>query len=198
MFRFLGQQQRRRAIFFHEDAYCQQQLLPAAAIEFVKAELNKLAEFADAHRAPDGVGWTDMYVRAECPIELHTLRIRAEHFREVVSPILAPFEDVYTGYGGCRDLCSHTGAWGNSDKSLLFADWNVDGIISNVWSSFFDGQESSVLAVSKAVAALARVHPLVYVDWEWHYVCQPTDEIEFGKLLRAKLHEIDRRMEDTQ
>jgi hypothetical protein len=197
MFRFLRQRQRRRTAFFHEDDFCQQQLLPAAAVDFVKAELSTLAEFADAHRTPDGVGWTDMYLRADCPIELRTLQIRPEQFREVVSPILAPFEVVYTGYGGRRDLCSHTGAWGNSDRSILFADWDVEGIISNVWSSFFDAQDASVLAVSKAVGALARVHPIVYVDWAWGYVCDPVDEIAFGSLLYAKLHEIDRRMAST-
>ncbi len=53
----------RRAIYFHEDDYCQQQLLPRDSAADAGAELRKLGEFADAHAVPGGLGWTDIYIR---------------------------------------------------------------------------------------------------------------------------------------
>jgi hypothetical protein len=52
------------------------------------------------------------------------------------------------------------------------------------------GDEASIRAASRAVAALSAFHPLVYVDWAWGYRCQASDENAFASLLRNKLKTI--------
>lgn len=190
MLRIFRRIARRRDIYFHEDDYCQQQLLPRGATAHANAELKEIAAFAEAHRAPDGTGWTDIYMRDAASTELHTLGIKREQFERSVSPFLPRFDVVYTGYGSHREQCRNTAAWGTSPTCALLADWNDEGIIANAWTMFFDRNEASILAASRAVAALAELHPFVYVDWAWGYTCEASDSEAFASLLRTKLQTI--------
>jgi hypothetical protein len=179
-----------REIFFHEDDCCQQQLLPRSASGNVLTELKKKCDFADAHRAPNGFGWTDMYVLQDFSPELRALRIDKVEFAEIVSPFLQPFDLVFTGFSSYREQCRMTGAWGRSRACSLFADWNEAGIISNVWAGFFEPDEESILAATAAVAAIGKRFSLLYVDWAWDYLCDADDELTFSSLLRAKMEGI--------
>lgn len=181
---------RKREIYFHEDNYCQQQLLPRDAAAHVEAEIKKIDDFADAHRAPGGVGWTDVYVRQETFVELRALGIERELFAQTVSPFLPQFDIVYTGYSSHREQCKRTAAWGRSERCALFADWDEEGIVCNAWAEFFEEDEASILAVTRAISALGRLHPLIYADWAWSYTCDVSDEQLFASMLREKLKTI--------
>src|SRR5687768_6450824 len=111
----------RRDIYFHEDDHCQQQILPFDAKAFAAEELKRIAEFAEAHRAPGGVGWTDMYMRSNPPLELRALGISRRQFSEAISRSLEPFDDVYTGYSSHCERCKRTAAWGRSPTCAVFA-----------------------------------------------------------------------------
>lgn len=67
----------KRGIFFHEDNYCQQQLLPGEIAEYVELELKRINDFSEEHRAPSGSEWTDVYVRKETPLGLPAREITA-------------------------------------------------------------------------------------------------------------------------
>ena len=190
MLRLFRRLSRNREIYFHEDDYCQQQLLPRGAAAHVETEIGKIDDFADAHRAPGGLGWTEMYARKEAPVELRTLGIEKELFAQTVSPFLPPFDIVYTGYSSHREQCKRTAAWGRSERSALFADWDEEGVICNAWAEFFEEDEASIIAVTRAVASLGRLHALVYVDWAWSYSCDASDEDLFASTLRKKLKTI--------
>jgi hypothetical protein len=181
----------RREIYFHEDDYCQQQLLPRGAGAYAEAEIKRIGEFANAHRAPGGTGWTDIYVRQEAPVELRTLGIDRALFAQTAAPFLPPFDVVYTGYSSHREECKKTAAWGRSQGCALLADWDEEGIIANVWAEFFEQEEASIVAGTRALAALGKLHPLVYVDWAWGYTCDASDEDLFASMLRKKLKTID-------
>ncbi len=181
---------REREIYFHEDDYCQQELLPRGAVAHAEAEIKQIGDFADAHRAPGGLGWTDIYIRKEAPLKLRSLRIDKGVFAQTVSPFLEPFDVVLTGYSSCRVRCNDTCAWGRAEGCALFAKWDYDRIISHTWAEFFDQDEASILAATQAVAALGRLYPLVYVDWAYGYTCDASDEDSFAAMLRNKLKEI--------
>ena len=149
---------RSREIYFHEDDYCQQQLLPTEGAHF--------------------------------GAELRILRITRGQLGAALSPILPLFDAVYTGYSSDRDRCTKTAAWGTSDRCALLADWNDDEIIRHVWAKFFDQGEEAILMATKAVAALSKLHPLVYVDWAWGYKCAASDGDSIALMLRGKLKEI--------
>ena len=131
-----------------------------------------------------------MYLRGEAPVEVRTLQIRKDDFAALVAPILPEFDRVYTGYNSHQEGCKRTGAWGRSEVCALFADWDDDGIIENIWSALFERKEESIRAASKAIAALGKQYPLVYVDWAWGYSCEITNEEAFASMLREKLNQI--------
>ncbi len=186
MLRSLQRVFRKREIYFHEDDYCQQQLLPREAAAHAAAEVKKIDEFANAHEAPGGLGWTDIYVRQGAPVEIRVLGIKKQDLAAAVSQFLPAFDVVYTGYSSHRELCKRVAAWGHSQTNALFADWDDDGIVTNIWAELSDHDEGSILAASKAIATLGRIHPLVYVDWAWGYTCDAADEEAFVSRLRAK------------
>jgi hypothetical protein len=179
-----------REIYFHEDDYCQQELLPREAAGFAGEELKKIQAFSEAHRAPGGLGWTDLYIQHEAPVELSTLKIDREELAEIVSAFLPPFDVVYSGYSSHREHCQRTAAWGRSQQCALFADWNHDGIVGHIWAEFFEQDEVSIVAATKAVATIGTTHPLIYVDWAWGYICEVSDEHSFSSKLRSKLETI--------
>ncbi len=178
---------RQRKIYFHEDDYCEQQLLPRAAAEFAAAEIKKIAAFAEAHRTPDGYGWTDVYVRQEAPAELRALNVDKKEFDSIMCAVMPPFDLVYTGHAAHWERRKKTAAWGKAERCALFAEWDAEGIVRNIWTEFFERDQASILAATKAVAALGKLHPLVYVDWAWGYICDISDEDDFASRLRAKL-----------
>lgn len=81
--------------FFHEDDYCQVEVLPSTARGYCLAEMGRIEEFADAHR--DGAGWTAMYVRGESPQPLASLGITLEELGAAVAPLVPRFAEVLTG-----------------------------------------------------------------------------------------------------
>jgi hypothetical protein len=180
----------KREIYFHEDDHCQQELLPREALAFVETQIKKIGEFAAAHRAPDGTGWTDMYLRPQPPATFRTFAMTKNDFDALISPHLPPFDLVYTGYSSYRERCRNTAAWGTSPHNAIFVDWDDEGIICNIWTQFFESDEKSLLAASKAVAALGTLHSLIYVDWAWGYACEVTNEEAFASRLRDKLEDI--------
>jgi len=188
----------KREIYFHEDDYCQQELLPREALAFADAEIKKIGEFANAHRAPDGAGWTDVYVRQKPPVNFRALGMKKEEFDAVISQHLPPFDLVYTGYSSYRERCKKTAAWGTATHNTLLADWDDEGIITNVWAQFFDSDEKSLLAASKAVAALGMLHSLIYVDWAWGYTCELINEEALASRLLSKLADIAERTKKVQ
>jgi len=190
MFNSLQSPFAKREIYFHEDDYCQQELLPHDALAFAEAEVRKIGEFADAHRAAGGIGWTDVYVRQKPPVGFRALGMKKEDIDAVISPHLPPFDLLYTGYDSYRERCRKAAAWGTSQQNALFADWDNDGVITNVWTQFFESNEKSLLATSKAVAALGMLHSLIYVDWAWGYTCELINEDAFASRLRAKLEDL--------
>jgi hypothetical protein len=188
----------KREIYFHEDDYCQQELLPREALEFAETEIKKIAEFAQAHRAPGGAGWTDVYVRPKSPAGFRTLAMTKDDIDAIVSPHLLPFDLVYSGYGSYRERCRNTAAWGTSQHNAIFADWDNECIVANVWTQFFESDEKSLVAASKAVGALGALHSLVYVDWAWGYTCEIVNDESLASPLRSKLADIAERTKNVR
>lgn len=194
MLRFFQRILRKREICFHEDDYCRQQFLPKEAAAYANAELKKIEEFANAHRAPGGIGWTDIYVRKEAPVELRSLKIQKASLATAISSFLPPFDTVYTGDGNPSrwQRCERAAAWGKSSRCALFADWDDGGVV-NIWMEFFEQDEESIIAATRAAIAVGKLHPLIYVDWAWGYVCEVSDEQAFASMLRTKLKTIAER-----
>ena len=163
-------------------------------LAFVETEIKKSIEFAQAHRAADGVGWTDVYVRQDAPVSIRALNMKKDDIDALISAHLPRFDLVYTGYSSYRERCGKAAAWGTSQQNAIFADWDQDGMVTNVWTQFFESDEKSVFAASKAIVALGMVHSLIYIDWAWSFVCEIVNEEAFTARLQDKLQDIAGKM----
>lgn len=185
-----------REVFFHEDDYCQQELLPAAALDWCSRELGEIDRFSEAHRAADGAGWTDLYVRPNAPAELLALRITREEVAAALGPLLPEFDRVLTGYSSFREECRNSSAWGTGEGCEFFASWNAEGFVSAIWTNLFDSRAESLAKAASAVEALGTLRPLIYVDWAWGYTARTAADV-FVPPLRTKTEDIARRWEET-
>ena len=181
-----------RSVFFPEDDYCRQEILPAAALDYCRSEIAKIDAFAREHQAQDGIGWTDIYIRDKAPQPLVDLNITREQFAEIVGATLEPFAKVKTGYGIHHETAANTTAFGYDELCVILADWNATGRIEHIWTSIFTDRPERLETTVRALQALGEAFPLLYVDWAWSFVTliDPTDALLTS--IRGKLAELDR------
>jgi hypothetical protein len=163
-----------RTAFFHEDDYCQVELLPVASAEYCRAEMVRIDEFTKAHR--DGAGFTDIHVRGASPAPLASLGITLAEMRAAVEPFLPPFDQVLTGYSTHQEPCPAASGWGESDSRAVFASAGEDGVVRAVWLSLHGIPSDRVGHWCRALRALPRAEELVIADWNSSEVVPLADE----------------------
>lgn len=121
-----------RAIYFHEDDYCQVEIVPLSNWDFCVGEINKMNDFADAHEAK--IGWTDIYLRKQEPQTISDFSISVNDFKKRVEKTLAPFSKVTTGYSSHIENSKNTLAWGLNEREFtIFANYTRENLISALW-----------------------------------------------------------------
>lgn len=173
----------KRTVFFHEDDYCQQEILAPDSESFAAEQNEKIQEFSEEHKAPGGAGWTDMYVResVDKPLDL-----KLQQLKQVLAPIVPQYDEVYTGYGSSyRELCPNTLAWGINNECAIYADYDTEENVTTLWVDFFD--RDNIDTACKIIEALAQINAFVYVDWAWDYQQLITDVNIFREYLTDKL-----------
>ena len=109
---------------------------------------------------------------------------------------LREFPVVYTGYSSHEELCQRTVGYGHNAESIVYADWNNDGIIEHIWIRIFTNNDRYLDDVVASVLKLGQDFPLLYVDWDWSFVI-PLDETPvLREHISSKLAEIQRRMKE--
>ena len=91
-----------RKIYFHEDDYCQLEVLPLAARQFCLQEMGEIDAFAEEHR--EGPFYTDMYLREESPETLLQLNLRPEQLAEALAFLPASSTDQNTANSSFNPL----------------------------------------------------------------------------------------------
>ena len=182
-------------VYFHEDDYCQQELLPLSAMEFCGQQITEIDEFATAHKAPDGVGWTEMYMREDSPKKLVDLGITVSTLRETMTEHLREVPVIYTGYSSHRELCKHTVGFGLDADCIVYAEWNEANVVKTIWTGLFTPHANELQRVVAALQQLGQRFPLLYVDWAWSFATPVDQSPSLKDRLVSKVTEISRRME---
>lgn len=162
-----------RTAFFHEDDYCQVEVLPAACADYCRSEMRRIDQFAESHR--EGHLFSDVYISGESPMPLAALRINLAGMRTAVEPFLPPFDQVLTGYFFHRQPCRSTVGWGEAD-SALFARVGECGVVEAVWLSLYGIPSERLKHWCRALRALPRAMELLVADWRSNTVVLLADE----------------------
>jgi hypothetical protein len=172
-----------RNAYFHEDTYCQIELVCEENERWCIDQTRAIEEFAKQHRLGDA--YTSMYVRPANPVELATRGITLDALRDAVSPHLRPFDDVKTGYSTVVEDAPDTVAFGFEPNVILFAA-HAHNIVAAVWLTLQPSEEAEGIAAAKALAALSPMR-LLLVDWEWARVIALKNDDAIDEYLGQRL-----------
>lgn len=161
-----------REVYFHEDDYCQIELVAAANWDFCAQQMREIHAFAEKHKA--SVGWTDVFVRSNNPISLAEVEIPRTVFINTVSAIMPRFDRVLTSYSSHATECQTTMAFGPHESCVLFAEFNPSDIASAVWFTF-DLSSAEDAEISLQLCRGLSVWPVAIADWGWLALLSPTD-----------------------
>lgn len=154
-----------REIFVEQDEYGEIEVLPAAMADWCRDELAKIAAFSDAHQAPGGVGWTDIYMRPPAPMPLADLRISLVPTLAALGQRLARFDRVTSGSFYAPEPIAGAHAFGVSPLTAVIvnAGTDADFVESILLVMREDGPAAADLMA--ALKALPSPEPLIVVDW---------------------------------
>lgn len=127
-------------LYFHEDFYCQVELLPRENFSELEKENEKIEDFAEKHS--DGFGFTDIYVRDGQKIKTSDRKIQIADFEKVLLECgFQKYSNVYSGYSSHEELCKNTLGF-ELDSSVVYCDFEK-GLIKNIWIDKFRFSNSS-------------------------------------------------------
>ena len=154
------------SIYFHEDDYCQIEILPVENLGFCLQQLGLIDEFAEEHRV--GGGYTDMFVRETNPTSIYSKRIPTAIFESAFEGI-PKFDEVFSGYSSYREKCKYTSAFGYNANVAVFYE-EKDCFIDNIWLALDIDEEKDVSAACNILATLSKLGDFIIVDWGWGFV----------------------------
>jgi hypothetical protein len=154
-----------REIFLDEDEYGEIEVLPAAMSDWCVEELRKIAAFANAHQAPGGAGWTDIYMRPPAPTPLADIRMPLVATLKMLGARLPAFDRVVTGSYSSPEPIETARAFGASPGAavIVIGDEATDIVRSVMLVSREDGPRIAELMA--ALKGLPSPEPLIAVDW---------------------------------
>lgn len=119
-------------LFVHEDDWGMVSLVPAEN----RADRTAVVEIArahgEAHRAPDGAGWTDIYFAPPPPTEITARKITLEALGAVLDTRWSPVARLVTGYGSSYRKHVETGYAFQLPEGPVLYGCLVDGIVSEL------------------------------------------------------------------
>lgn len=177
-----------RTVFFHEDDYCQIQLLPLQNWDHCQKQIGAIEDFSAQHVIP-GVGWSDMYMRPSEPITLAALAIRDADLHDTLTSSLLPYDRVQTGYSSHAEDCRNTRGFGFESDFAVFYEYDDHGIVTATWLDLYGPAASEQKKLLAALGAVSQLGKLLYVDWGW---CR-LYALEDGASLMSYLHEREQR-----
>jgi len=155
----------RRSLFVHEDDWGQIEVLPAACAGWCTHEMGRIRAFSAAHIAPDGGGWTEIYVREPPPIGLADLALPLAAVTSGLEQHLPAFDEVTSGTFSRARRVSRVKAFGLGQGAAIVVTPDDDGTRLATVHLLLDGAPQVRGEIVRAAAALIAEEPLVLVDW---------------------------------
>lgn len=150
-----------RTVFFHEDDYCQLEILPLTARGFCLKEIANIGDFSKNHQAD--FGFTDVYLLEDSAHKLVELALRPEQLDTALS-FLPSYDRVETGYASQRVECTETHAKGNGRGQTVFWSVDKDGLVDAIWLDLWITPETKE-RWRDILTALGQLAPVLLADW---------------------------------
>jgi hypothetical protein len=148
--------------YLHEDDWGMLDIVPVENL-FQSATVAKEADaHAEAHRAPDGIGWTELYELPAPTMGIGERAIAVEALGQLLGPGWRRAARVESGYSSFRE--HRPSAFALTDGANWFYGTVADGIVGSLHL-----RDRSVETLD-ALVRLAQRHRLILNDWWQHVV----------------------------
>ncbi|MEO5952183.1 MAG: hypothetical protein ABIQ44_06885 [Chloroflexia bacterium] len=175
--------------YLHEDDWGMITVMPAENLRWARRTMGEASAFGEAHKAEDGVGWTDMYV---IPAEEHSISekgISLEALRKCVAGRLVEADEVSSGYSSYVEEVKNGFAFGESglDKGAFYGNVDENGMVVRLEVVRPDWEdEEAVVVFGEMLEELGKRYELMLADWWWDVVVDLRDDEAIGRYLRAQ------------
>ena len=162
-------------IFYHEDDYRQQEILPLAALDFCGKQVDEIDDFSTAHAAPDGKGWSEIFVRGKPPRELPDLGIGHDTLSDILQERLYAVEWYTAETLATKQPKTFFASVTQADEareqcvieyvSTRLAEWQAEGLVPDM--AIEKGEETTRLGRERG--------------WtHWHQLFNPRQLLQFA------------------
>ena len=156
-----------RTVYFHEDDYCQYEILPLTDREYCLEEMTKIAAFEKEHRIQSGpyTFYSDIYVRGSNPYNIKESLLRPEQLDDALE-FLPAYDVVETGYSSHRSICPAARCRGSSSGIKVFWSVDKDGIVNSIWLDLrIEPEQKAIEESIRTLSSLGQLAPLLLADW---------------------------------
>jgi len=173
--------------YLHEDDWGMISVMPAENLMWARRVAGEAAAFGEAHRAPDGAGWTEMYVIPEEEHSISEKGIRLDDLRELIGGRLVEADGVTSGYSSQVEMIKNGFAFGESNGDVGAFYGNVeDGLIVRLEVIRPDWEDEGAVGMfGEMLGELGERYGLMLADWWWDMVVDLRDGEAIGRYLRA-------------
>lgn len=175
------------SIFFHEDDYCQIELLPIENILTKRNEIDLSKQHFEYRLNPDG--FTQALIRNQISYPIEYLNIKMEEFEKALSDdILFKFKSVYMGYSTQKIIKKNTRGFG-FENYILFYEFETE-IITKAWivyKSLSDTLNIYPANLKNALFKLGKKYNLILVDWNVFTTILLNDNIKLSNYVQEVL-----------
>jgi hypothetical protein len=176
-----------KEIYYHEDDYCQIEILPISNWNHCSQQMGEIQTFSDAHKAPSGLGWTHMYMRPDSPAGLGVSGLTITALRAALAPTVEEYGPVYTGYSTYRELSKNTAAFCAAQGAVLYADHNDSGIVEHMWLILDPTTEEQKNRALEMFGCVATQGEFLLSDWGWCALIMLSDNQALSQYLSKRI-----------
>lgn len=153
------------SVFFHEDDYCQIELLPVQNLFTKHGETVVIKDYSEKHFTEDG--FINIISRNQVALPLSKLNITYYDFQSLLKQdALFHFDKIYTGYSSYRELKKNIHGFGFENYILYYEFCN--NLILNAWVDYNNISDTLNVYPEKLQNAFFKLGEdlnLILVDW---------------------------------
>jgi hypothetical protein len=162
------------SLFIHEDDWGMISIVPVENADQVLSVTAEVRAFAERHRTPGGIGWTDIYVLPEEEFPLSARAIPTTELQELFG-FLVPVGELVTGYGTYREPLAWAFAFMGGPYSAIFG-LAPQGIVRELhFTGHRPDLDLDTDRLANALHAWGSRHRLILVDWWLSFSIDLTD-----------------------
>lgn len=173
----------KRIAFFHEDDYCQKEILPLTAKNYCLQQMDEINDFAQEHQSGDG-SFTDIFIRENTSHGIEELGLRSEQLNAALS-FLPPYDLVETGYSNYREESKATCGRGNGKEENIFWSVNESGVVDAIRLDI----EVAPITMDmwrKVLISLGKIAPVLLADWNCSLCADLTNSSDIEEYIKEK------------